>query len=176
MPKYAQRKIQKLLHESDTAPTADTKGDKLEELTRYLFEKIPGVSFYGKNILDANRAHELDIVFWNPSNQSEIGFLDLVLIVECKNTGNPVSSAALGWFVRKLQDRGANYGILVALNGITGEANGVSNAHSEVLSALVRDRIRILVITRSEIINLGDTNDLIELLRKKIMTLTLYRT
>jgi hypothetical protein len=176
MPKYFQRKIRTLLQESDDAPTSDEKGNKLEELTRYLFEKVPGVSFYGKNILNDNRAHELDVVFWNATNQSEISFLDLVLIVECKNTGSPVSSSDVGWFVRKLQDRGVNCAILVALNGITGIADGSSNAHSEVLSALIRDKIKILVITREEILAFTHTDDLVELPKKKIMALTLYKT
>lgn len=176
MSRYSQKRIRKLLQESDTAPTADQKGEKLEELARYLFEKVSGISFYDRNILDANRAQELDVVFWNPSNQSEIGFLDLVLIIECKNTGTPVSSADVGWFVRKLQDRGANHGILIALSGITGAASGVNNAHSEILSALVRDKIKVLVLTRPEILALSDTDDLVELLKKKIMTLTLYKT
>jgi hypothetical protein len=176
MPRYLQRKIRTLLQESDDAPTSDEKGEKLEELTRYLFEKIPGVSFHGKNILDENRAHELDVVFWNATNQSEIGFLDLVLIVECKNTGSPVSSSSVGWFVRKLQDRGVNSAILVALNGITGVADGSSNAYSEVLSALVRDKIKILVVTREEMLAFTHTDDLVELLKKKMMALTLYKT
>jgi hypothetical protein len=99
-----------------------------------------------------------------------------VLIIECKSTGNAVSSADVGWFVRKLQDRGVNHGILIALSGITGAASGVNNAHSEILSALVRDKIKVLVITRPEILALTDTDDLVELLKKKIMTLTLYKT
>lgn len=176
MPRYSQRTIHRLLRESDNAPTADAKGDKLEELARYLFEKIQGLSFYGRNILDGNRAHELDVVFWNPPNECEIGFLDLVLIIECKNTETPVNSAAVGWFVRKLQDRGSNYAILIALNGITGKADGVANAHSEILSALVRDKIKVLVIVRNEILSLSHTDDLVELLKQKIMTLTLYKT
>ena len=174
MPLYSRSKIRKMLKESDDAPTADAKGDKLEELARYLFEKLAGPSFIAKNILGGNRAHELDVVFWNPSNRSEIGFLDLILIIECKNTATPVSSAAVGWFVRKLQDRGSTYGILIALSGITGEADGVSNAHSEILLALVRDKIRILAIAREEILSLSHTDDLIELLQKKILSLTLY--
>jgi hypothetical protein len=176
MSRYSKKRIRALLRESDTASTADKKGEKLEELARYLFEKVSGISFYGRNILDGNRAHELDVVFWNPSNLSEIGFLDLVLIIECKNTGNPVSSADVGWFIRKLQDRGANYAILIALSGITGAASGVDNAHSEILSALVRDKIKVLVVTRQEILDLNDTADLVELLKKKILTLTLYKT
>jgi hypothetical protein len=175
MARYSKLRILQYLQEADDATTADEKGEKLELLARYLFERIPGVSFHAKNILDGNRAHELDVVFWNLQNQSAICFLDPVIIVECKHTANPVSSRDVGWFVRKLQDRGANYGILIALNGITGVRDGVSNAHSEVLSALIRDRIKILIIKRDEILALSITDDLVELLKQKILGLTLYK-
>jgi len=58
--------------------------------------------------------------------------------------------------VRKLQDRGASHGILIALNGITGD--GDQSAHSEVLGALIRDKIKILVLTRGEILGLTITS------------------
>jgi hypothetical protein len=55
---------------------------------------------------------------------SPVRFLDPIVIVECKNTGTPVGSQDVGWFVRKLQNRGANVGILVALAGIAGAQAG----------------------------------------------------
>lgn len=175
MPRYSPSRIRTLLHQSDAATTADEKGDKLEQLVRYIFERIPGVSYYDKNILDQNRAHEIDIAFWNLQNKSDICFLDPVIIVECKNTGRPVGSDDVGWFVRKLQDRGANYGVLVALSGVTGQADGVSNAHSEVLTALTRDKIKLLVFKREEILSLTVTADLVEMMKKKILWLTLHK-
>jgi hypothetical protein len=175
MARYSAAKIQEMLQESDNAATADEKGDKLEQLIRYVFDKVPGVTFYQKNILDQNRAHELDLAFWNLQNQSAICFLDPVIIVECKNTGQPLGAKGVGWFVRKLQDRGIKYGILVSLSGITGQADGCSNAHSEVLSALTRDGIKILLIDRQELLSLTDTDDLVELLKTKILRLTLYK-
>ena len=63
MARYSNANIRRLLHESDTAATADEKGDKLERLVAYLFDRIPGVSFHKKNVLDGVRAHELDVVF-----------------------------------------------------------------------------------------------------------------
>jgi hypothetical protein len=147
-----------------------------ELLARYLFEKIKGISFYDKNILDEPRAHELDVVFWNLQNQSPLPFLDPAIIVECKNTGRPVGSNAVGWFVRKLQDRGGNHGILIALSGITGARGRTSNAHSEVLNAMMRDRIKILLVTRADITTLTTTDDLVSLLREKYMQLTVRRT
>ena len=174
MARYSAAKMQQMLQESDSAATAHEKGDKLEQLIRYVFDKVPGVTFYQKNVLDENRAHELDLAFWNLQSQSEICFLDPVIIVECKNTGQPLGSNGVGWFVRKLQDRGVSYGILVSLSGITGQADGHNNAHSEVLSALTRDGIKILLIDRQELLSLTNTNDLVELLKRKILRLTLY--
>ena len=176
MARYSVSEISRLLDESDNAPTADKKGEKLEDLARYLLEKIPGVEFYDRNVLDGQRAHEIDIVFWNHPTRSRISFLDTVLIVEFKNHGTPVSSAQVGWFVRKLQDRGAKSAILISLSGITGSFNEESNAHSEVLNALVRDGIKILILSRSEILRLLNTNDLYDLLKKKLLKLTLNRT
>ena len=175
MARYSKAKIQEMLEESDNAESAYEKGDKLEQLIRYVFDKVPGVSFHEKNILDQNRAHELDLAFWNLQSQSSICFLDPVIIVECKNTGRPLSSNGVGWFVRKLQDRGVRYGVLVSLSGITGQADGLNNAHSEVLSALTRDGIKILLIDRQELLSLSNTDDLVELLKTKILRLTLHK-
>lgn len=173
MPAYSARKIQQLLRKCDKAATSDAAGAALEDLVAYVFEKFPGIELYDRNILDAPRAHELDLAFWHIQVRSPVGFLDPVVIVECKKTGVPVGSADVGWFVRKLQDRGANVGILVALSGITGGHSRIANAHSEVLTALIRDRIKILVLTRVEIEHLTTTDALAELLRQKYLSLTL---
>jgi hypothetical protein len=173
MPAYDTARIQASLTAIDGAPTSDAKGDALEALARYLFETIPGVAFMRKNILDAPRAHELDVAFWNDSRVSQLYFIDAVIIVECKAAGTPTGSHDVGWYVRKLQDRGSGYGILIALNGITGDGN--TSAHSEVLAALTRDGIRILVLTRAEIVRLASTEDLSDLLKEKVSQLTLDR-
>lgn len=175
MARYSQPTIRLLLRQSDTAASADEKGEKLETLARYLFEKVRGMSFFDKNVIDQPRAHELDLVFSN-TQDSTLRFLDPVVFIECKNTADRVGSQAVGWFVRKLQDRGATSGILIALSGITGAADGVSNAHSEVLTALVRDRIKILILSRDEILNLQTTNDLVESLLQKYLQLAVYKT
>lgn len=176
MPKYSPKHIRGLLDQAENAQTADEKGDVLENLARYIFEKVRGVSFYDKNILDQNRAHELDVAFWNLQPQSELWFLGPIIIVECKHTGRPVGSRDVGWFVRKLQDRSVGHGILIALSGITGEADGTSNAHSEVLTALIRDRVKVLLLRREEVLSLENTDDLVQLLTAKVLKLVLYKT
>ena len=175
MARYAAKRVAQMLSACDSAPTADAAGDRLESLVVYLLEKLPGVELYERNILDAPRAHELDLAFWHIQAKSPLHFLDPIIIVECK-TGSRVGSDGVGWFVRKLQDCGANGGIIVALSGITGAATGSTSAHSEVLSALVRDRIKILLLDRTEIQSLRTTDDLIELLREKYLALSLRRT
>jgi hypothetical protein len=174
MPNYSVREIARMLGEIDTAPTADAKGAALEELSSYIFERVPGISVAHRNVLDGNRAHELDIVLWNDSRSSELYFLEAIVIVECKASDHRVGSHEVGWFVRKLQDRGSHFGILVALNGITGD--GEHSAYTEVSNALIRDKIRILLLTREEIENLTNTRALADLLTKKFLLLTVKQT
>jgi len=176
MARYSKEKIETLLNESDDAPNTAVKGAKLEELVTYLFSKIPHVDFYRSNVLDGVRAHELDVIFQNDTRKSGLHFLDFTIITECKNTGHRTSSAQVGWFVRKLQDRGVSSGVLITLSGITGEGDGVNNAHSEILNALIRDKIKVLVIKREDILTFQSTDDLIDLLKRKILSITIERT
>lgn len=173
MARYSRDRVESILKQVDSAKTNDARGAALEELTKYLFERFPGVECTDQDILDATQSQELDLAFWNDQRMSALSFLDAVLVVECKASDNPVGSADVGWFVRKLQDRGAYHGILVALNGVTGKGN--RNAHDEILKALMRDRIRILLLTRSEILALTTTESLAEVLKRKLLRLTLQR-
>jgi Restriction endonuclease len=176
MAKYSQNTINRLLLESDNAPNSDVKGAKLEELVKYLFDKIPGVSFYSSNTLDGVRAHELDVIFLNDQRISDLHFLGFIIITECKNTGKPTGSIDVRWFISKLEDRGVKHGVLISLSGITGEADGRSNAHSEILNALNRDGTQVLVVKRSDVNTFTNTNDLVELLKRKSLKLAIERT
>lgn len=110
---------------------------------------MTGVTREGKNKLDGPRGHELDLGFFNDGPRSPTGFLDAIVIVECKASGQPVGSAAARWFVGKLRDRGSRHRILSALNAITGK--GHTAAHGEVFTALARDMVRILILMKDEI-------------------------
>lgn len=176
MARYSQQNIHRLINESDNAVTTTIKGAKLEELVQYIFNKIPGVTFYARNVLDGLRAHELDVVFTNDTTRSKLPFLDYTLITECKNTASRLSGHDTRWFISKLQDRGLSSGILISLSGITGIVDGVSCAHSEVLNALTRDKIKVLLIDRNEIMSLTTTEDLVNILQAKLLRLTIERT
>jgi hypothetical protein len=172
---FSADQVARLIRESDEAPSSDAKGDKLEELAKYLFVSV-GMEFERRNILDKPRAHELDVAFWNPPSTT-LHFFDSILVVECKSHDTAVGSHDVGWFVRKLQDRGMRAAVLLSLSGITG-SNGddATNAHSEIINAMMRDGIRILVLTRTELLRLRGASDLTSILKRKFLELTLSRT
>jgi hypothetical protein len=177
MARYSKAKILKLLRESDNAPNTYIKGAKLEELGRYIVEKIPGIEFCDKNFLDGTRSQEIDLAFTHQRVPNDILISDPIIIIECKNKQNAIGSIEVGWFVRKLQDRGLNYGVIMSLSGITGSNAGTgTGAYAEVYSTLIRDKIRIILIDRNEILGLNNTEELVELIRTKIIQLTLYKT
>lgn len=176
MARYSNTLIRKLLRDSDNATTSDEKGDILEHLTVYLFQKIPGVSFHKKNALNGVRSHELDVIFKNDKRSSDLYFLDFIIITECKNTANRLGSAGVRWFIDKIRDCGVSTGILISLSGITGVADGVSNAHSEVINAVIRDKVSVLLLSRQEIEILTNSDELVNLLLDKILALTIERT
>ena len=178
MPRYNNNTIQDYLNRSDNAPNSDAKGDIFEDLVIYLFTHCKGVRLEGRNILDETGARELDIAFWNNRSISSFDFLDPIIICECKNVAKPLGSDKVRDFVIKLKTSGANNGILVSSSGISGQARRNRNAKfatSVIIDALIMDRIKIIVISRAEILALATTDDLSNLISEKFSQLTLRR-
>jgi hypothetical protein len=176
MPNYSKLRIEDFLTRSDLADTPDEKGRIFEDLAVYLMEKFQGVRVADRNILDNTGSQELDVVFWNNRTKSPFDFLDPILISECKNEGNPLSSAKCREFASKLRSRGASTGLLISSSGIAGQLNGYRHANSVIMDALTADKIKIIVLDRPDILLLGNTNDLIGLITDKYLNLTLRRT
>ncbi|WP_127131156.1 restriction endonuclease [Pseudoflavitalea rhizosphaerae] len=176
MPNYSKARIQDFLNRSDAAANPDAKGRIFEDLVVYLMDKFHGVRVAERNVLDATGSQELDVVFWNNRVRSPFDFLDPILISECKNEANPLSSAKCREFVAKLRSRGANTGLLITSSGIAGQLNGYRFANSVIMDALTADRIKVIVIDRTEILALNNTDDLINLITDKYLNLTLRRT
>ncbi len=176
MSKYSQQKVRDFLSRTDNASTSDEKGDIFEDLVIYIFNKIPGVNFESKNILNRTHSRELDLAFWNEQPNSSLFFLDPILIIECKNHSTPVGSSDVSWFADKLRNAGANSGILFSSSGITGSRDGTSSAHSIVLDVFTRDQILLLIISREELLSLNTTDDLKNLMRYKYTSLKLKQT
>lgn len=159
----------------DGANTSSEKGQALEDLIAYLFGRIPGMAVTARNKLDIPGAQEIDIAFWNEGDPEGLRFFDQVLLVECKNWGQPVGHQELAVFSDKLRSRGRPQGVLVAANGITGDALLLSQAHRQIARSL-EDGREILVVTRAEIETLRDTTDLVVLLKRKLAKLAVAGT
>lgn len=172
MARYSQQRIQNMLIQSDNAPTSDARGELFEDLVCYLFEKIPGVEEYARNVFNRSGTQEIDVAFWNKRRQNGLYFLNPMILTECKNPDGPVGSQDVGWFRDKIRSRGLGEGVMIATSGITGDNEDLRFAHNIIVQAL-NDRIKILVIDRDEILSFTDTTDLITLLQRKFGELVL---
>ncbi len=174
MAKYSKNKIRGCFTVSDSAPNnaegRTTKGRALEDLIRYIFEKIPGIAFTESNQQNAFLTEEIDLAFWNDRAAKGFDFLPSILLVECKNWSNAVDTEAVVYFLAKIKSRGLDFGILIAANGITGDPALLTRANVEITTALAGG-VRLIVITREEIEALATTNDFIILMKRKLCKL-----
>lgn len=175
MARISQQRIQQFFSIGDNAQTTAQKGRALEDLVCYIFEKIPGITVTKRNTLNQFHSEEIDIAFWNKPNENGLYFLQNIILVECKNWSQPLGSAEVGWFDAKLRRRAQPFGILVAANGITGNAPDKTAAHDVISAALAEGR-QFVVITRQEIENLISSSGLVELIQIKLCELAVSGT
>lgn len=175
MARISRRRVSEFLKRGDRAQTPDECGAALEDLICYVFDKVPGITVTCRNEKNAFHTEEIDIAFWNERPPNGFHFLQNVILVECKNWTAPVGSEEVAWFDRKLADRGLTDGVLVAANGVTGDARKRTDAHSIIASALSAQR-RLVVVTRAEIEELGDSADLVELVKVRLCELAVHMT
>lgn len=175
MSRYNQARIRQLLAQSDAGNT-HVKGRVFEDLTLYLFDKFRGIRLADRNVLDASGSQEIDLALWNNRVIGPFDILDPIVICECKNEANPLSSAKVREFVHKLRTRGAKSGILVSSSGIAGQLNGYNHANSVIMDALSIDGIKVIVIDRADILSYTSTDDLLNDITEKYLQLTIRRT
>jgi len=175
MGKLSVRHIQDLLASGLSAPTRYEQGKALEDLICYVFGRVSGIEVSKRNKLNTFGTEEVDIAFWNAKLQNGLHFLPNIILVECKNWSNPLGSREVAYFAQLLQNRGRDYGILIAANGISGSATDVNQAHYEVAMSLSRG-LNILVLTRSDLETLHSTEQLAYLLKEKLCELAVSGT
>lgn len=175
MAKISQKRIADYFLQANNANTTAGKGRALEDLMCYVFSKVPGVTRVSRNQLNAFQTEEIDIAIWNDQKSNGLYFLPNILLIECKNWSNAVGSQEVSYFAGRLRQRGCDHGILVAANGVTGNANERSAAHFELATAL-RDGIRIMVVTRQDLEALICTSELARLLQERLCDLVVCGT
>nr|WP_251009749.1 restriction endonuclease [Bacillus sp. ISL-39] len=113
---------------------------------------------------------EIDVALWNDQSKKGLYFLQNIILIECKNWSNAVSSNEVSWFAHKLESRGLDFGILIAVNGITGNSEDFTRANSIIAHHLVKGR-KIIIINRNEIEQLDNTDNLSLLIKEKLCEL-----
>ena len=161
-----QQAIAARLHDGDVG-TAAQKGDALESVVADTLCLLEGIGFIRKHIMDNAGSLEIDLLLYNQRHPNGLPFLPSHLIVECKNWAAPVDSATLTVFTGKLRKFRVDFGILVAANGITGDAGDRSAAYAHLRSVYDRDGLKVIIITRTELEALTTTEDLGILIRDK---------
>lgn len=144
------------------------KGKALETVVEQTMCLFDGVGLIHRNVVDNAGSLEIDIVLYNNQvSNSGLPFLPPLLIVECKNWASPVDAATLRAFTSKIHSMRLKFGLLVAANGITGNATDVTAAHAHLRDTFKQDGEIILVITRDELCRVASTEDLGASLRQK---------
>ncbi len=175
MVRISKTRILEFFQQINAAQTTLERGRGLEDLICYVFEKIPGITVTERNHRNVFNTEEIDIAFWNEMDARGLYFLPHIILVECKNWSQPVGSSEVSWFDTKLRNRGLSFGVLIAAQGITGDTNELTAAHSVIAGAL-REQRRLIVITKDELITLADTGQLSNLLKKKLCELVVKGT
>lgn len=170
MGAISQAQVRKFLKAADSAATNDAKGNVFEELVCYLFEKIPGIILPQRNILNQSASEEIDLAFFNEQHPKGLKSFNAFLLIECKNWSSAIGSADVGAFISKLNNRGLDFGILIAANGVTGSPEDGKQAHHQATLALSK-KVQIIVITRAEIETLTSSDELVTLIKKKVCQL-----
>lgn len=175
MPAILKETVEGYFEVGTNGVTTADRGRALEDLICYIFAQVPGIAITRRNELNAFLTEEIDVALWNDGHPDGFFFLPNIILVECKNWSHRVSSAELNWFDSKLRNRGLPFGVLVAAQGITGDAAEITAAHSIVAAAL-REGRRLVVINGAEILGLGHTGDLVRLVKEKLCDLAVKGT
>ncbi|MBS1714943.1 MAG: restriction endonuclease [Armatimonadetes bacterium] len=163
------------LRACDTSATVQQKGKALESLVENIFRVIPGIDLVLRNRLNTFQTEEIDLAVYNSAVSGSLSAFPDIILVECKNWSSPIGSHEVAYFSTRLRHRGCTLGILLAMNGITGDSAGLTQARFETATALI-DKIRIIVVTRPDLDALNSVPDFVNLLKLKCLTLVVSGT
>jgi hypothetical protein len=170
VPKYSKKKIKQLLKSWDTGANNAVRGKAFEELARYLFSKVPGVTVISWNEMNTFETEEIDVACATVPHPRGLRDLGGFFLVECKGWDSAVNSEQVAWFLTKIKHRGVSFGVLFAANGITGVEGHLTRSHFLVAMALA-EKIKMVIETRDEIETLNTGEELATLIIEKITRL-----
>ena len=144
------------------------KGERLEALISRVMRGIPGLTLEDQDVENSYGTEEIDLYFWNNRPTNGLHFLDCPLIVECKAWSRPVAGRELRSFATLLRDKGRRSGILIALEGITGDAATRSAGFFHLSSALAGGQT-VLVVTGADLEAIDTPGALVRTLRRRML-------
>lgn len=167
MAGFPYRKIAKRLAEGDVAPTTEAKGAALEDVVSWSFCSLPGLRVLKHDFTDRAGSSEIDLLLMNDRRFTPVPFLSDFVLVECKNWAARANSATVRDFIGKLQTCHLQVGILVAANGITGDAADQTAANDLIRQIFDSQTIKIIVIKRSELEAFRSQEQIVEFLQER---------
>ena len=165
-----QNVVQGFIDAGVAATTTTDKGRALEDLICYIFQLVPGIHLTLRNTMNVFATEEIDVAFFNNAAPDGFSGLPDVILIEAKNWSNRLGSSEVVWFDYKVSSRGMPFGIIVTTLGITGNQNDLTAAQKIVADALKLGR-RLIVITIAELQAIADTDELVKLVKQKILEL-----
>lgn len=175
MPPLPRTQIDAIVTRVNTATTTAEKGKALEDLFCEIFKSIPGIEIARRNLMNVFDTEEIDVALWNNKQNGGLDFLPNIILIECKNWSSAIGSVEVSYFKERLSHRCCEYGILIAKNGITGNAAELTCSYSIIAAALLQ-KTRIIVITLDELLRIQDTEGIVVLLKEKLLDLTVMGT
>lgn len=152
------------------AKTNDEKKKSLENFASLLFSDIGlEVKYMDKQGLDS----EIDSFIINESQDVFLRELGNPILVECKNTADPMPASAIRDFGSKLRDKGnIKTGIIISMKGVTG--NQYTDAKGAIRTFLTRDKIKLITFDGSDLEKVTKGESFKDILREKYYEILTY--
>ncbi len=158
-----------------SSSTTKIKGDKLENITEFLFSKaFPNVFEIQRNVRTSSNEIDL-LIIWKQSAiniglNKEYSHLGNIFLCECKNYKTKINVTYIGKFISLMHSMDINFGVMVALNGITGQ--GWSAGEGLIKKVALAEKRYIIVITQKDLHDIYEKRiTLFELFKKKYESL-----
>jgi hypothetical protein len=155
-----QPELARRIAEVDAQPDTDSRGKAFEEVAEFLFTCIGCPN--ERNLVSPMHSEQVDLA------ACHMGALDPLpnfFLVECKYWDKPLTSAAVGYFINTCASRQVSLGIIMSKEGLTGNGDDATYAHSMAYGASPRG-VHIIVITLADLKGLTSNQDLVALVRR----------
>jgi len=168
MASISQKKVVDHILRAICAETTTEKGRIYEDLIIYIMSQVAGISSATRDTLNPFHSEETDIVFWNEKDRRGLSFLPSRILTEVKGWSSPVGSNEISFFETKLRERNANFGLFVAMNGVTGFTENTPQGARDLIRMALSRGIEIVVLTGNDLLSINSGADFVALLKDKL--------